>query len=300
MRILVVGGTGLIGGHAALHLQSLGHEVTLAARKVPEVGCALAKLPFLALDYLAADLAPQALSGFDALIFAAGNDIRHLPPGAAENDHWQRANVEGVPRFLAGVREAGVRKAVIIGSFYPQAVPQLVERSTYVRSRKLADEASRALATEGFSVCSLNAPFVVGTVKGLKVTGFTAHVAYARGLMPHIPPFAPAGGVNFISTQSLSEAIAGALERGEPGIAYLVGDENLSFADYFGEYFRSAGRLEPLPVQDREHPLLPDAVLYAGRGATVYYEPESTETQRLGYRRKDVRRTLREVFDACL
>ena len=32
MKILVVGGTGLLGGHAALYLQALGHDVTLAAR----------------------------------------------------------------------------------------------------------------------------------------------------------------------------------------------------------------------------------------------------------------------------
>ena len=35
MKILIVGGTGLIGGHAALHLQSLGHEITIAARNPP-------------------------------------------------------------------------------------------------------------------------------------------------------------------------------------------------------------------------------------------------------------------------
>ncbi|MCA3870355.1 MAG: nucleoside-diphosphate sugar epimerase, partial [Burkholderia sp.] len=32
MKILIVGGTGLIGGHAALHLHAQGNPVTLAAR----------------------------------------------------------------------------------------------------------------------------------------------------------------------------------------------------------------------------------------------------------------------------
>ena len=35
MKVLVVGGTGLIGGHAALELLAAGHEVTLMARKPP-------------------------------------------------------------------------------------------------------------------------------------------------------------------------------------------------------------------------------------------------------------------------
>ncbi|MDR3418032.1 MAG: hypothetical protein P4L83_17805 [Nevskia sp.] len=170
-----------------------------------------------------------------------------------------------------------------------------MERSAYVRGRLLADEGVRALNAPGFRVCSLNAPFVVGTVTGLDVPGLAAHARYALGQMPQLPVFALPGGVNFLSTSSLSQAVAGALERGEGGKAYLVGDENLSFQQYFGELFLAAGRDEPIEVRDQEHPLLPDVVLYAGRGGTVYYEPDAAETALLGYRRGDVRRTLHEI-----
>ncbi|HEY0975796.1 MAG TPA: NAD-dependent epimerase/dehydratase family protein [Solimonas sp.] len=297
MNILVVGGTGLIGGHAALHLASLGHRVTLAARKPAQAGSALATLPFQKLDYINGPIRLEALKTFDAMVFAAGNDIRHLPPGTDEAAHWQRANVEAVPAFFAQARDAGIERAVLIGSFYPQAAPQLVEKNSYVRGRKLSDEGARALATKDFHVCSLNAPFVAGTVPGLVVPGLQAHAHYALGRIPQIPPFAIVGGVNFISTVSLSEAVAGALARGENGKAYLVGDENLTFQDYFGTYFEAAGRTEPLPVLDQEHPLLPDAALYAGRGGTVYYEPDPQETKRLGYRRNDMRRCLRDIVE---
>ena len=81
----------------------------------------------------------------------------------------------------------------------------------------------------------------------------------------------PAGGSNFISTQSLSEAIWGALQRGEAGKAYLVGDENLSFADYFAAFFRAAGNPRDVPSLDQEHPLLPDIAIYTGRGNVVSY-----------------------------
>jgi dihydroflavonol-4-reductase len=297
MNILVVGGTGLIGGHAALHLASLGHRVTIAARKPAQEGSALTKLPFLELDYVNAPARPRVLKTFDAMVFAAGNDIRHLPPGTDEAAHWQRANVEAVPAFFAQARDAGIPRAILIGSFYPQAAPHLVERSSYVRGRKLSDEGARALASDDFHVCSLNAPFVAGTVPGLVVPGLQAHANYALGRIPQIPPFAMPGGVNFISTQSLSEAVAGALARGENGKAYLVGDENLTFLDYFGTYFAAAGRTEPLPLLDQEHPLLPDSALYAGRGGTVYYEPDPEETKLLGYRRNDMRRCLHDIVE---
>jgi nucleoside-diphosphate-sugar epimerase len=295
MKILVVGGTGLIGGHVALFLAAQGHDVSIAARKPPAVTTPLVKLPMIQADYLAEDLPQKVLATFDALVFAAGNDIRHVPAGTDEAVHWQRANIDGVPRFFARARDAGIGRAVYVGSFYPQVAPDLVGRSVYVRGRLLADEGVRALDRSGFRVCSVNAPFVVGTVPGLIVPALAAHASYALGRLPQLPVFAMPGGVNFISTQSLSEAIAGALLRGEGGKAYLVGDENLSFQDYFGEYFCAAGRTAPIELLDREHPLLPDSVLYAGRGNSLFYEPRAAEVALLGYRRGDVRRTLRDI-----
>jgi len=294
MKVLVVGGAGMIGGHAALYLAGKGHEVSIAGRNPPQAGTPLGALDFLRCDYIANDLAPSALAQFEALVFAAGNDIRHLPRGESAAAHWQRSNVEGVPRFFAAARAAGIRHAVNIGSFYPQAAPELVEGNAYVRSRQLADDGVRALATPDFRAISVNAPFVVGSIPGLVVGMFKAYTEYAEGKFAPMPEFAPPGGVNFISTQSLSEAVEGALLRGENGKAYLLGDENLSFQDYFGAFFRAAGRAVP-PVLDQEHPLLPDSAIYFGRGNTLYYEPDAAETALLGYRRNDVVRAIGEV-----
>jgi len=294
MRVLVVGGTGLIGGDAALHLCTLGHEVAIAARKPPPTGTGMASLEFLPCDYLAGGVPRAELARFEALVFAAGNDIRHAPRGFDDATHWDRVNSEGVPRFFSQVREAGVRHALNIGSFYPQAAPHLVEKVPYVRSRKRADDGVRALATADFRVMSVNAPWIVGTLPGLTIGLFEALIHYARGELVPGPAFVPAGGVNFMSARSLSEAVNGALERGQSGAAYLVGDENLTFRDFFGTFFRAAGREVP-PVRDQEHPLLPDSTMYFGRGNTLHYEPDAAETALLGYRRRNVGEALREV-----
>lgn len=207
MKILIVGGTGLIGGHAALHLHAQGNHVTLAARKPAAAGSALAQFDVLQRDYVAGNFTRDDLAPFDAVVFAAGNDIRHLPPGTDEAAHWERANVDAVPRFFALARDAGVKRAVLVGSFYPQVAPALVDTVPYVRSRHLADERVRALATPSFAVCSVNAPFVVGSVPGLRNEMFAAYTGYAKGQLAGLPVYGPAGGSNFISTQSLSEAI---------------------------------------------------------------------------------------------
>ena len=293
MKILVVGGGGMIGGHAALHLKDAGHEVVIGGRNAPAAGTPLGELPFTRVDYVAMDFDRAALGGFDALVFAAGNDVRHQPQDVGDT-YWHEANSIGVPRFFDAARSAGVRRAVNVGSFYPQAAPELVATNAYVRSRKEADDGVRALAGPEFVAMSINAPFVLGAVPGLVVPMFAAYTQYAEGKFASMPEFAPPGGTNFISTRSLSEAIAGGLARGEAGASYLVGDENLTFQDYFGAFFEAVGRPKP-PVRDEAHPMLPDSAIFFGRGNTLYYEPDPAVVARLGYRRHDMTAAVREI-----
>ncbi|MGC6328240.1 NAD-dependent epimerase/dehydratase family protein [Rhizorhabdus sp. FW153] len=293
MKIIVVGGAGMIGGRAALHLKAKGHDVTIAGRNPPAAGTPLGDLPFLRVDYVNMDFDRDALGQFDALVFAAGNDVRHQPPGVGDQ-HWHDANSVGVPRFFEAAKKAGIKRAVNVGSFYPQAAPHLVETNAYVKSRKVSDEGVAALADDGFVAMSINAPFVVGAVPGLVIPMFAAYTQYAEGRFAPMPEFAPPGGTNFISTQSLAEAIEGGLERGEPGGSYLVGDENLSFQDYFGAFFEGVGREKP-PVRDEEHPMLPDGAIFFGRGNSLFYDTDPKVVELLGYRRNDIVPAIGEI-----
>lgn len=295
MNTLIVGGTGMIGGAIALHLRKLGHNVMIAARKMAQPSTDIAKMPFLMGDYIEGTFTEEQLANFQAIVFCAGNDIRHLPPDTNFDAHCLRANAEAIPRFAALARDAGVERFVNVGSFYPHVAPGLIETIPYVRSRHLAFQRLCMLATPSFHVCSVDAPFVVGTIPGLSVPMFEYYTKYAEGKIEGLPPFGPAGGTNFISTQSLAEAVAGALTKGESGKAYLVGDENLTFAQYFELFFRAAGSDAAVPSLDQEHPMLPDVAIYTGRGNTVSYEPDADETALLGYRRNDIRRSVNEI-----
>ncbi|MEM8696003.1 MAG: NAD(P)-dependent oxidoreductase [Pseudomonadota bacterium] len=294
MKILIVGGTGALGGHAAIHLAAKGHDVTIGGRNPANPDTPMAGMPFLQGDYVAGDYTPDRLTGFDWVVFAAGNDPRHVPQDANFAVFLQKANVEGVPAFFAACREAGVKRAVQLGSYYHQAKPELVEQNIYIQSRKAACDGARAQATDDFAVMSVNAPFMVGTVPGLPSMIFEPYVQWAEGKL-EIPHYGPAGGTNFMSFQSLSEAIEGALERGENGAAYLVGDEDLSFTDYFQLYFDAAGNSTRLEEQDAEHPLLPDVAIPQGRGNWVRVSPNATEVALLGYRRNDVANAVKDI-----
>lgn len=293
-KLLIVGGTGLTGAHAALNLDSSRYEVTLASRQRPAAP-ALSRFTHMELDYTDPGLEPDLFAPFDAVVFAAGADIRKLPPDTDESGFYYRQNVEAIPRLFEMFRDAGVGTVVNIGSYYPQVVPHAIETSDYVRSRYLSDEAIRAMSSERFRVCSLNAPPIVGYVPGVDLRHLATIVDYARGRLDGVPLIAPAGGLNHMASASVTDAIAGALEHGTGGRGYLIGDENLSWKAYLELYFEAAGNPQDLPVTEEEHPLFPDAYMYAGRNAWVSYEPENGE---LGYRRHQVEPAIRELVAA--
>ncbi len=299
MKVLVVGGTGLIGGEAALLLKQSGHDVTLMSRK-PSTVPALADMSFLQGDYVNDDMADGRLQGFDWLVFAAAADIRNLPQDGSVTpaDFYTKANDEAVPRFFAAARAAGIRRAVLVGTFYPQVAPHQIGVCPYVTSRHNTDVAVRALSSEDFNVCSINAPFVLGHIEGLEVPYISGLVEYVRGNIPGLPLFAPQGGTNHISARSLAQAIRNALEKGESGKAYLVGDENYSWKEYLELWLDAVGNPQDLDVRDDDHPMFPNVIMFAGPGATVSYEPAAEDMAVLGYERHQIRGSIRQIVAA--
>lgn len=296
MKTLVIGGTGMIGCHTARLLTERGHEVTIGARTVASPESPVASFPVLVGDYSDDSISEVDLEAFDAVVFAAGQDVRHVRPEHADAEYWARYQSAGVPGFLARAKRAGVRRAVQIGSYYHVVLPDLADTNPYVRARQLADERSRDLADADFNVSTLNPPSIVGAIPGRTARGFAKMLEWGRGeLVDAVPDFSPPGGTNYMSVRSLAEAVAGALERAEPGAAYLIGDENLSYRDYFQLIFDLAGAGRTLETRDESHPFLPDWMIVPGRGAVIGYEPDPAVVELLAYRRGDVLPTLRQM-----
>lgn len=295
MKVLVVGGTGMIGTHFATNLREGGDEVTLAARSEPAPDSVAAQFPVIYGDYTRDDFSTADLEPFEGVVFAAGNDPRHLPKGADAADFWETTQVESVPRFAALAKKAGVRRFVQVGSYYHQVSPELVETNPYVRGRALADERARELTDADFAACTLNPPSILGAIPGTPLRRIARFVQWADGEKPEIPNFAPAGGTNYMSVRSLAEAAGGALHRGEPGKAYLIGDANWSFREYFQTFFDAAGSSIRLEERDEEHPMMPDAFIVQGRGNSIAYRTDPEETALLGYRQGDARRAVEEM-----
>lgn len=292
MKILIVGGTGLTGAHAAFYLREAGHEVTILSRSPLPAHSALGVFAHMQGDYLKDTVAVDDLRGFDALVFCAAVDIRSVPQDYNPDQFYHDANTIAVPRFFEKAKAAGIKSAVLVSSYYPHIVPDKIVTDAYVRSRHLSSEGVRVLTDKNFRVCSLDAPFIIGYAPGANIDHLAALVMFGAGKLEGMPMVAPGGGMNFIASRSMSEAIAAALDHGTAGKAYLVGDENLSWKQYLEMFCEAVGNPKDLPVSTEEHPLLPDAILYAGRNAVVHYEPD---VDNLGYSRNNIRDAVEQV-----
>lgn len=286
MKTLIVGGTGMIGYHVADLLAANGHDVVIGARRPPGADSPAARWPTLLGDYAEGDFTEAELKPFDAVVFGAGQDVRHTDNDKQDAEYWAKYQTEGVPDFFARAKRAGVPRAVQIGSYYHMFDPAIADRVPYARARQLADERSRELADADFNVSTLNASTVVGPGQ----RNIARLIAWARGdLIGQIPDFAPPGTTNFVSVRSVAEAVLGALTMAESGKAYLVGDENYTWLEYFGLVFDLVGSGRSLEERDESHPFVYEKIV--PRGSAVAFD-STPAAEALGYRLNDVRNAL--------
>lgn len=98
-----------------------------------------------------------------------------------------------------------------MGSYYHHLRPELAADNPYIAARKAADEDARTLADESFVVSTLNPPSIIGVMPGASTARYRRMVSWAAENEPDIPDLAPTGGTNYMSVDSLAEAIWGAL-----------------------------------------------------------------------------------------
>lgn len=245
MHVLIVGGTGLLGYHATLELHTRGHSVSLLALPpLPAAGLFPESVSIVLRDLNSITDVELAglLEGVDAVVFAAGADDRVTPKTPAY-PFFHKHNVE-TSRRLAGVcRQAGVKRFVILGSYFayfhrlwPQM--QLTRHHPYIRSRVEQTRAAREAGGGELAVVTLELPYIFGTMPGRK----PLWVPLIRYAVSRMPLFYPRGGTTCVTVRQVAQAIAGAVERGEAGACYPIGGENLTWVQLLTRITRVAGR----------------------------------------------------------
>lgn len=102
-----------------------------------------------------------------------------------------------------------------------------------------------------------------------------------------------------MSVRSLSQAVAGVLDNGEAGKAYLIGDVNLRYSQYYNLLSAATSSPKRFQEPDEEHPFLPDRFIVQGRGNAIMYKTSAADLEKLMFDRNDVERELRSIVEAA-
>lgn len=180
------------------------------------------------------------LRGHEALVFAAGMDDRNNLKKPAYPKFYH-ANVDAPVRILGLAKQAGVKHAVVFGSYFAHfhrlwPEMKLAQRHPYIRSRVEQERAVTSLS--GIAVDVLELPYVFGDPLGRKPLWYPL-VKYIRAAPL---AFYMRGGTACITAKMVGKAAFGVIEHGHGSTCYPIGQENLIWDQMLTRLARADGR----------------------------------------------------------
>ena len=251
MKVLVTGAAGFVGGNLARELWDRGYEVRALVRAgsntLTTKGTGIHRVQG---DLLNRESLSRAMTGCVAVFHcaAAYTFWSRDPLGV------RRTNVEGTVNVLECARDAGVERIVYTSTVSTIGVPRdgtLGDESTplsrdalhghYKQSKFDAEKEAMRLASEDVPVVVVNPTTPVGpwdvkpTPTGKIVLDF---------LRKRIPAYL-ATGMNLVDVADVSAGHILALERGEVGQRYILGNRNVTLKEMFAMLSRITGLSAP-------------------------------------------------------
>jgi len=245
MKVFILGGTGFIGYHSIHALIRKGHQAsTLALPPAPPEGFLPGEVSVTLGDFnhLEDGEIVRLMQGCGGAVFAGGVDDR-VTPKAPAYDFFQRMNVLSTQRFFRLAVQAGVQQGVLLSSYFAHfdaAWPelQLSARHPYIRSRVEQEAAALGAAGERLDLSILQLPYIFGDMPG-RTPLWKPILDYLHWPLPWI--FYMQGGSAMVGVDQVAVAIVGALEKGQGGARYLIGDDNLAWQDWLSRLMAAAG-----------------------------------------------------------
>ncbi|MGI9197205.1 MAG: NAD-dependent epimerase/dehydratase family protein [Candidatus Nanopelagicales bacterium] len=260
-RVLVTGGTGVVGGAAARALRAAGWEVVSLQRGPLSPDLAALGVIEARGDVTNAASVAQALQGIEAVVHAAARvDIT----GPWED--FERINVGGTRTVLAAAEGAGVRRFVfvsspsvahagrpLVGAGADPADPDSA-RSSYARSKAMAELLALAADRPGFAVTAIR-PHLVWGPGDTQLTGRIIERARA-GRLVLIGSGAALIDTTYIDNagEALAAAVSRAADEAVHGRAFVVSNgEPRTVAEMLTRIARAGGA--PGPSRSVPYPI---------------------------------------------
>lgn len=248
MKILITGISGLLGANIARILQDKGHHVRGLLRQTSS----LRSLEGVTFDKSygviqnAADV-DRAVAGCDAVIHTAA-DTHHYTTA------YQAAfeiNLAGTRNVIEAVKRHNVNRLVYISTvnvFGNGIAGQPgnerspfgyhTNNSCYIQSKLQAHNLVTEAALKNNVPAVILAPsFMLGAYDAKPSSGQIILMA-----LNNVVSFSPPGGKNFVHVRDVAIAAVNALTMGRIGESYIVGNENLSYTEFYQQVGEVAGR----------------------------------------------------------
>ncbi|MEG2457083.1 MAG: hypothetical protein RSB08_04605, partial [Clostridia bacterium] len=243
-KVFIFGGTGFLGYYSALLFLKKGIAVDTLALPVKddaaltgvgdwfpkEVGLKYGNL----FDMTEAELT-ELLKGYDGMVYAVGPDDRVIPKAPAY-DFFHKLLVDKVEPVFRAAKAAGVKQAVLLGSYfsyfdrtYPER--KLSEHHCYIRVRNEQEKALIAIGSEDtMGVTVLELPYIFGRMP--ERMPLWKEVFLDR--FAKLPAcFFTTGGSIMIHVTGIAEAVVAGMLNGKHGVRYPIGNKNVKFTDMF-------------------------------------------------------------------
>lgn len=243
----MIGGTGLLGCEAARIFIEHGHEVTSVALPPLPEGAPIPEemhLEFCNIYEKTDDEIKEYLKGMDCFVFAAGVDER-VEFKAPVYDSYYKFNIAPLKRILPLCKEVGVKKAVVLGSYFSFLAKErpnmkLTEKHPYIRSRIDQEEIAFSFADDNFDVSVLELPYIFGTQPGRKPVWVILIEQLRR--MDKLPcTLYPAGGTAMLTVRQVGEVIVGAAEKSKGAKAWPISMYNLTWKEFLKIVYDARG-----------------------------------------------------------
>lgn len=240
MKIIIVGGTGLLGHEATKVALERGHEV--ASLAIPDADAEKwypkeAKNIVGDVFSMTEDEICDVMKGYDAMIYAVGPDDR-VTPAEPAYPFFKLRLVDYCAKVFRAARRAGIKKAALCSSYFlyfNKKFPEkkLTERHIYIRVRQeqadliLKEAVDERDGLAPMDVCVMELPYIFGTCPNRRPIWRSVFLDnFANGWK--VIMF-PKGGSVMTTTRHIGESLVGAIEYGKGGKSYAIGDENHDF-----------------------------------------------------------------------
>ncbi len=264
MKILMIGGTGLLGSAAAQIFVDRKNEIkTLSLPPLPQ-GAPLPpemEIVFQDANKLTDDEMLDLMNGYDIFVFATGVDERVEFP-APVYDAYYKYNIAPLERYLPLAKKAGMKGAVVCGSYFSWLAKErpdmnLCAKHPYIRSRIEQEKVCEKYADKNFGVGVLELPYIFGTQPGRKPV-WTILIEQLQRFEKMPFTMYPAGGTAMLTVRQVGEAMVGAAEqayaaaeKGEAGFrAYGISCVNMTWREFLKIVYRAMDGIPDRKIVD--------------------------------------------------